>query len=193
MTGKYSRNERRESKSATHAAAICRIQSVSLYFHYAARRLAEADMKNAKLKQFAISLLALLSLFASASAACACSHHQAKQETDSPAASAASSCHEHSEETKPAEDSNAAVSPETAEAKAFGGGCVCFQTAPKIFVKSETVKIKKQATAATVAVLTRLEPVAVSQIASVKLDFNQPFYLSDSFHNLSPGRAPPVL
>jgi hypothetical protein len=189
MTGKYSRNERQENKSATHAA-ICRIQFVTLYFHYATRRLAEANMKNAKLKQFALSLLALLSLFVSASAACACTHHQAKQETDSPAA-ASTSCHEHSEETQTGENGGNTVSPETSETRAFAGGCVCFQSAPKVFAKSETVKFEKRAAA--IAALTPPELVPVLQTAPVKIDFNQPFYLSDSFYNLSPGRAPPVL
>jgi len=40
------------------------------------------DMKSVKLKQFAVSLLALLSLFASSVSACACSHHQEKPETN---------------------------------------------------------------------------------------------------------------
>ena len=52
------------------------------------------DMKSVKLKQFAVSLLAILSLFASSVSACACSHHQEKPEV-SPA-----SCHGHPAETK---------------------------------------------------------------------------------------------
>jgi len=139
-------------------------------------------MKSLKLKQFAISLLAILSLFVSAVLACTCSHHHSKHETETP------SCHEHPAKTVKARD---AGTTETTETSISEAGCVCFQTAPKVFAKSETVKVKKHA-----AAISNLAPpivVSAPQIVSVRIDFTKPFYLSDSFYNISPGRAPPVL
>ncbi|HEX8367188.1 MAG TPA: hypothetical protein VF604_01355 [Pyrinomonadaceae bacterium] len=140
-------------------------------------------MQSLKLKQFAVSLLAVVSLFVSAVSACTCSHHQAKQETESP------SCHEHPAKTV---RNHADDAPETTETTISEAGCVCFQTAPKAFAKSETVKFEKHATA-----ISPLTPpaavISIPPIAAVKIDFTKPFYLSDSFYNISPGRAPPVL
>ena len=143
-------------------------------------------MKSLKLKQFAFSLLAVLSLFVSAVSACDCSHHQAKQETEAPA-----SCHEHSIKTEQSSDVDATQTNATAISE---NACVCFQTAPRAFAKAETVKFGKQA-AAVAAVSLSAPPaiVFVSPSAQAKIDFIKPFYLSDSFYNLSPGRAPPVL
>ena len=139
-------------------------------------------MKSLKLKQFVISLLAMLSLFVSAVSACTCSHHQAKQEIETPA------CHEHSAKIVKNHDADTT---ETTESSISETGCVCFQTAPKVFAKSETVKFKKYA--AGIANLALPTIVSATEIAAVKIDFTKPFYLSDSFYNISPGRAPPVL
>jgi hypothetical protein len=139
-------------------------------------------MKSLKLKQFAVSFLLISSLFVSAISACACAHHQAKQETATPA------CHRHPAKTVKNHDAGAT---ENTEASISEAGCVCFQIAPKVFAKSETVKFKKHA-----AAISSLAPpsiVSAAQIVSEKIDFTKPFYLSDSFYNVSPGRAPPVL
>lgn len=141
-------------------------------------------MKSISLKQFVISLSALLSLFVSSVSACACSHHQAKPETESP------SCHAHPAKSESGRNHDADA-PETIRNSLSEAGCVCFQIAPKAFAKSETTKFKKYAAA--VYHLTAPEIVFVSRGAAVKLDFTKPFYLSDSFYNLSPGRAPPRL
>ena len=145
--------------------------------------LPKIEMKSVRLKQFAVSLLAILSLFASSVSACACSHHQEKQETET------ASCHEHSAETKPEQilDDN---SSEIVKANVSEAGCVCFQTAPKVVVKSENVKVEKHA--ATIPSVLPVEIVFVVQTVSARIYFSKPLYLSDSFYNLSPGRAPPV-
>jgi len=113
-------------------------------------------MKSVNLKQFVTSLLALLSLFVSTVSACTCEHHQAKTETEPP------SCHAHPAKTETAQNHDA-DSPETIKTSISEAGCVCFQTAPKVFAKSETVKFKKYAAAA-VSHLTPPEIVLVSPI-----------------------------
>lgn len=142
----------------------------------------KTDMKSLKLKQFAVSLLAITAFFVSAISACTCSHHQAKQETES------ASCHEHSAKTV---RSRAGDLPETIETSISEAGCVCFQSARKAFAKSENVKFEKHA--ATISPLTPPAIVFIPQNARAKIDFTKPFHLSDSFYNFSHGRAPPVL
>lgn len=140
-------------------------------------------MKNQRLKQFAASLLVVLSLFAVSFAACNYSHHQEKAET------AASSCHEHSAENQSGEMK---MSPETSATFSANDVCVCAQSAPRAFAKSEIVKIEKQAAAISPNVTVSVEPAA--RIFAVKApDFVKPFYLSDSFYNIKSPRAPPIL
>lgn len=141
-------------------------------------------MKNAKLQQFTFCLLAILSLFASSVSACACSHHQEKEETE------VSSCHSHSTETKSNQNQDGNL-PETLQSTVSESGCVCFQPAPKIIVKSENIKVEKHISA--IQTINPLAIVFVQQTFSVKVGFPKPLYLSDSFYNLSPGRAPPGL
>ena len=142
-------------------------------------------MKSVKSKRFAISLLVLLSIFASSVSACACSHHREKPETDS------ASCHEHSAEAKAGEDNGDGNLPETINSIASEAGCICLQLAPKAVVKSENIKVEKHFAA--LAAVKPVEIVFTETIVSVKIDFSKPQYLSDSFYNLSPGRAPPAL
>jgi hypothetical protein len=139
-------------------------------------------MQSLRLKQFAVILLLISSLFVSAISACACAHHQAKQETET------SSCHWHSAKTVKNHDAEAT---ENTEALISEDGCVCFQTTPKVFAKAETVKFKKHA--ATISNPAPPSIVFAAQTVSENIDFIKPFYLSDSFYNVSPGRAPPVL
>ena len=141
-------------------------------------------MKSMKFKQCAISLLALLSLFASTISACACSHHQEKTQTDS------RSCHEHSTETKANQNGDDNLL-KTIKVIVSETGCICLQPAPKAVAKSENVKVEKH-----IAGLPAVKPIEIAktqQIVSAKIDFSKPTYLSDSFYNLSPGRAPPSL
>lgn len=131
-----------------------------------------------KSKQIAVGFLIVLSLFVSAVAACVCSHHAEKAETQ------ISSCHEHSATTQ------ATNSLEKGSQLDSNDECFCVQPAPRVFSKSETIKFEKQAA---VSPLSPVEIKTVSQIvADASVYFEKPFYLSDSFYNLKSPRAPPA-
>ena len=136
------------------------------------------------LKQFVLISCCVLSLLASSVSACICPHHQEKTLTEAP------SCHSHATENAAAEQTNDADSPETIKTSASeADACCCVQPAPKVVAKSETVKLEKQA-----AALPAAAPPAVVfavQVVSVENNLPKPLYLTDSFYNLSPGRAPP--
>jgi hypothetical protein len=139
-------------------------------------------MKTAWLKQFGLAFCVMLSLFASSVSACACAHHQEKTQTNSP------SCHENSVQTK-TENHHETDSSETIKTTVSETECCCMSPAPRVTTKTESIKFEKQIAAIPFAAL--IENKTVSQIFSVKIDFTKPFYLSDSFYNISPGRAPP--
>lgn len=141
-------------------------------------------MKSAKFQEFIFSLLATASLFVSLISACACSHHQEKPAAEN------FSCHEHSPEAQ-AEMNHAGGSAKTINLSAAENGCVCVPATAKIFAKAGSVKFEKHSAA--INLTAPPEFVFDAQKVSVKFDFVKPFYLSDSFYNLSPGRAPPVL
>lgn len=70
--------------------------------------------------------------------------------------------------------------------------CSCIQSASKVFTKNETLKVEKHLALTPAAI--RSEINVVAPITEFKpIEFESPFYLSDSFYNLSPGRAPPRL
>lgn len=147
----------------------------------------QADMKSARLKQLGLAFCLLVSLFVSSVSACTCSHHPEKVETET------SSCHEHSEaaNTEPTEH-HSSDSNESALSVVPADECCCIEPAPRVFAKSETVKVEKQSAALPQSSLDKAALIA--EIVLVKsIDFETPFYLTDSFYNLSPGRAPPVL
>lgn len=141
-------------------------------------------MKNERLKQFALSFTVVLSLFASSFAAvCTCSSHEQDAAESSHCQQEVKevSAHRHSHENS-VETVSASFS-ETDD-------CCCVQSAPRAFAKTESVKIEKQTAA--VSHVAPVEFKSISQRASIKtVAFAAPFYLSDSFHNLTPGRAPP--
>jgi hypothetical protein len=143
-----------------------------------------------KIKQFGLCLGLMLSLFVSAFGACICSHHQEK------AAAETASCHGHTAEAD-AESTNSGVSEDSAQTVNLttisGGDCCCVQPAtPKVFAKSETVNPEKQTAALYTA---NLLPLIVSfgRIFTLEGVLPKPAYLTDSFYNLTPGRAPPRL
>jgi hypothetical protein len=140
-------------------------------------------IKNVKYRQYAASLLAIMSLFASSITACACSHHTETTEIE------ASSCHSHNAAQK-SEHSHHEDSAETIQTNISEDECVCFESAPKTFAKSENIKIEKQAL--NVSTFAQIDVQFVARTFSFESNFIQPEYLSDSFHNLTPGRAPPV-
>ncbi len=136
-------------------------------------------MKNQRWTKFGGSFLIVLSLFVSSVAACVCSHHISKTETEVP------SCHTHSEAKHKVDSS------ENVAKLDMDDDCDCLQPAPKAFSKSETIKIEKQTANLP---QTRIEIKAVSSIASIEtIFFEKSFYLSDSFYNIKSPRAPPRL
>jgi hypothetical protein len=143
-------------------------------------------MNNTRLKQFGISFLVVLSLFVSSISACACSHHQLeKVEAETP------SCHQHSEMAM-AENHHQTDSAEIFQTVISEGGCCCIQPAPKVVSKNESFKLNKSVAALLTESQIEIKPI--SQIVSVAaIDFVTPFYLSDSFYNLTPSRGPPRL
>lgn len=138
-------------------------------------------LKIQRLRQVAAGILVVLSLCVSSIAACACAHHShpEKIEVEVPA------CHQqaHTEETgtQPAVTDSADAS------------CECFLPSPqKVFVKSEKLKIEKQAIAVVNAdaVIDLVHTVG----APASVDFYSTiFSISRDFQNLTPGRAPPRL
>jgi len=141
-------------------------------------------MKSVRLKQFGLAFCLVVSLFVSSVSACTCSHHPEKVETE------ISSCHGHSENAQ-TEQHHSADSNENAQSIVSQDECCCIEPAPKVVAKVENIKIEKQKLAA--FSLLPVEIAFVPQIISVKSEFSRKFYLTDSFYNLSPGRAPPGL
>lgn len=137
-------------------------------------------MKRATVKQFTVCILIILSLFASSAAACVCSHHEKKTQAEVP------SCHKHSKQKKAEQISEPSFETVNSEIE-----CTCFQFVSKISAKSSNVKFEKQTAAASVK--TKLKITFVSRTIPATNAFSKPLYLSDSFYNLAPGRAPPVL
>ena len=144
-------------------------------------------MKSVRLKQFGLALSLLVSLFVSSISACTCSHHPEKVETN------ASSCHEHSEAAETEQTKHhSSDSKESAQSVVPADECCCIEPAPKVYAKSETVKIEKQSAAISQTLLPEIA-LAPKLILIKTVNFETPFYLTDSFYNLSPGRDPPVL
>jgi hypothetical protein len=141
-------------------------------------------MKSVRLKQFGLAFCLVVSLFVSSVSACTCSHHPEKVEIE------VSSCRQHSETIQTGQHHKANLD-ENAQSLVSQDECCCIEPAPKVVAKSETLKIEKQKLA-TLSLLP-VEIAFVPQIVSVKSEFITPFYLTDSFYNLTPGRAPPNL
>jgi hypothetical protein len=144
----------------------------------------QIDIKSARIKQFGLAVCLLISLFASSISACTCSHHPENFETE------VSSGHEHSE-TAQTERRHEAESNENAQSLVPQDECCCIEPSPKISAKSETLKIEKQSLA--VLPVSIAQTALAAQTVSFKSEFAAPFYLTDSFYNLTPGRAPPTL
>jgi len=162
------------------AKSVCEIETdpvVMLRLNYQDKlKIMLREIK--KSKRLAVGFLIVLSLFVSSVAACVCSHHAEKVETE------VSSCHGHSET---AQETNSA---EKVSKLDSNDECFCIQPAPRVFSKSETIKFEKQMA---VLPLSQVEIKTVSQIVSDSGGFfEKPFYLSDSFYNLKSPRAPPA-
>jgi len=142
-------------------------------------------MNSAQLKQFTVSFLVVLSLFVSSVSACTCSHHQEKVEVD------VSACHQHSPEAKAEQHPGTNVSEEI-QTVISETECCCVQPAPKVVAKSESVKIGKQ------ILVSAGENKSVSELVLERVHSPSNFHssqlpITDSFYNLTPGRAPPRL
>jgi hypothetical protein len=147
-------------------------------------------MKKAKLKQKGLAIYLLASLFVSAVSAGICLHHPKQVETTADT----SSPHQHSEEAHEQisrEHHESADSSGTARSVVPSEECCCVEAARKVVAKIENLKIEKQSLAVLPA--PQIAIAFVPQKLAVKTEFTAPFYLTDSFYNLSPGRAPPIL
>ena len=139
-------------------------------------------MKSEKIKRFSASILVVLSLFVSSISACCCSHHQEKVETE------VSSCHVQTHETEEKKDSA-----NVDDKDSINVPCECFmESAPKVFAKSENVKIEKQTAKLTSLIHFEIKQV-LHMVTGEKIEFSTPFYLSDSTYNLKSPRAPPTV
>jgi hypothetical protein len=157
-------------------------------------------MKSTRLKQFVASFLVVLSLLVSSVSACTCTHNSPQAET-SEHCQPEPPQHSHESNTDSHHSHNESASGHQHDEQAkinFASlsfsetECCCISPAPKVFTKSEKVKTEKQASR--LLSKTEIEVRLTPQIVSVKtVEFTRPFYLSDSFHNLTPGRAPPSL
>lgn len=148
-------------------------------------------MKSVRLKHYSLAIWLVVSLFVSAVSACTCSHHPERVEITE---ISSSSCHQNSREatqTSSSEQFQKSDSTGIVESLISQDQCCCIQPAPKVFAKSENLKIEKQ----TLAILpvSQIAIVFVPQTITIKSEFITPFYLTDSFYNLTPGRAPPIL
>lgn len=136
-------------------------------------------MKIKKLRQFGLVLCCLVSLFITSAQAAAivCLDRETTQTA---------------EESDKYDQSDRAVLSEFHFAELTEGECCCVQSAPKVFAKPETIKLEKQA-----ALVSRISPPellsSVEEYFSPETVFLKPFYLSNSFYKLTPGRAPPRL
>jgi hypothetical protein len=154
-------------------------------------------MKKQPLIQFAASLFIALSLFVSSVSACACSSHGLQEnelshcQPQQSVKAEEQSAHQHSTNDQSASH-HSDNSPENISASFSENECCCVQSAPKVSAKTENIKIEKQK--ATVSSPAEIKLISLSQIVTINtVGFVSRFYLSDSFRNLTPGRAPPRL
>lgn len=134
-----------------------------------------------KLKQVTAGIFVVLSLFVSSISACACAHHS----------------HPEKVEVEPISCHGQVLTEETVSQPAVTDSvdtsCECLvKSPPKVFFKSENLKIEKQAVA-----LMQTSPVndLETTIAPGVLPYSYALrvFVSRDFHNLTPGRAPPRL
>lgn len=76
--------------------------------------------------------------------------------------------------------------------KAGDEDCVCATATPRAIAKADPLQFHKSLAVSTAAPDTKLAAAIVPAVAP-RIDFEPPFYLTDSFHDLSPKRGPPVL
>jgi hypothetical protein len=69
--------------------------------------------------------------------------------------------------------------------------CICAQTGSRVVAKAERPHVSQNAAVLTVTAETTLTP-STPLIVATRVEFERPFYLTDSFYNLSPKRGPPL-
>ncbi|MDQ4120658.1 MAG: hypothetical protein M3209_04330 [Acidobacteriota bacterium] len=152
-----------------------------------------------KIKQISLVLCCIFSLFVSSVLACYCAHSEFAQQKEQDCAQQPTANEEKAENHSADHHSHSASRESRHETSSETGinhvdhqDACCIQYAPKIYAKSKGIAIQKQS--ALLLTLALVELKLVSQVASVEtIQFAAPFYLSNSFYNLTPGRAPPRL
>lgn len=149
--------------------------------------------------KLAVSFWIVLSLFVSSVSACTCAHNSVQAENHCQPNStqnlseSKNESHSHSHEAL-SHESNTEHQPATSTedfSDSFSlAECCCLQSAPRVFAKSETVKLEKQ----TAKVL--LNPAIDFQsnaavVEAATFDFVTSVYFSNSFRNPKSPRAPP--
>ena len=151
-------------------------------------------MKNQRLKQFTASLLVVLSLFVSSVSACACSSAlKTKDSCCQPPLSikAEQQSPQHLHEAPDAARHEENL-PENISISFSANECCGASLSPRLFAKTESVKIEKQKLSD--SPISPIESTSVSRVVATKsINSVTPFYLSVFFQNLTPGRAPPRL
>lgn len=154
-------------------------------------------MKNQRLKQLTVSFLVVLSLFVSSVSACACVHDSAETENHCQpqlaqhAREPALNEHSHSDSAQKHSHKEAPSASEIVSASLSLGECCCIEPTQKVLAKSESIKIEKQTQA--ILFSNQFEIVFIQQTILVKSEFAAASFLTDHYHNLTPGRAPPRL
>jgi hypothetical protein len=138
-------------------------------------------LKIHRLRQVAASVFVVLSLCVSSVSACACAHHSHPEKAEAETPSCHSQAHTEEAAGQPAVKDSADAS------------CECILQSPsKVFVKSEKLKLEKQAVLAKEAGPSIVFETAAALSASPNL-YSLRFFTQGDFHNLTPGRAPPRL
>lgn len=143
-------------------------------------------MKYQRIKMTVLSLCVVLSLFASAIAACACPHHQKKSENHN------ESCHQQM--TRETQDSEFSNSNEAAQTSKIDADCACFVKSAQPFVVGKIENVKNQKNSAVLPSIVKFDNrIRISTVTAAKFEREHHFYNSNYLEKLKPSRAPPVL
>jgi hypothetical protein len=142
------------------------------------------EQMHGRLKMIFLSVLATLSLGMASVSACPCSHHVGANRT-------AVSCHGHTD-MPDMDGGHERPRADTGDCIDNDGDCICAETASRTFARSFTPHLQQFVAVHTPVVVEIAQPTTV-RVVTPRIDFERPFYLTDSFYNLSPKRGPPVL
>ncbi len=140
-------------------------------------------IRNRRLKQFGMSLVIVMSLFASTFAACACRRADMEDHTFS--------CHQM---TGAMEESPNLSTDEAKKFTNISENCNCFAKISQPFVVNKSADFKSQKHPAILFSMPKVENTnLILTIVSVKTSFANRFYNSNYLRKLTPARAPPVV